>query len=74
MKGLFRTSLEECLPIDIMYISNKGEITHRNIIVKDIQTEYIRAFDIGKRQPRLFKLTNILSAAKQSKRKGVKYA
>lgn len=74
MIGLLRTSLEECLPIDIMYISNKGEITYRSIYVNDIQEEYIKAFDIDKKQPRLFKRTSILSAAKQRKRKGVKYA
>jgi len=74
MIGLLLTSKEDRLPIDIMYISSKGEITQRTIIVKNINEESISAYCLTKQQPRLFKLSNILSAAKQRNRKGVNYA
>lgn len=74
MNGLLKTSKEEKMPIEIMYISNKGDISHRTIIVKDIQNEYIKAICLSKQQPRIFNKSNILSAAKQRYRKGVNYA
>lgn len=73
MNGLLLTSKEEKMPIEIMYISNKGEISHRTILVKDIQPDYIKGYCLTKKQPRLFKRSNILSAAKKRDR-GVNYA
>lgn len=74
MNGLLKTSIEEKIPIEIMYISNKGNISHRTIIVKEIQSEYIKAYCLSKQQPRLFNLSNILSAAKPQIRNQNKYA
>ncbi|MCV9886226.1 hypothetical protein [Metabacillus halosaccharovorans] len=74
MNGLLITSIEEKLPIEIMYISGKGDISHRTIIVKEIQDEYIKAFCLLKQQPRVFNKSNILSAAKPKLRKQFKYA
>jgi hypothetical protein len=74
MNGLFEKSLEEKLPLEIMYLSNKGEITHRTVIVNDIQEDYIKVFCLSKRQPRIFKRSNILSTAKPRIRKGAIYA
>ncbi|MBO1515072.1 hypothetical protein [Metabacillus bambusae] len=64
MTGLLFTSKEDQMPIELMYISGKGDITHRTVIVRDIQDDYIKAFCLTKQQPRLFKRSNILSAAK----------
>lgn len=74
MNGLLLTSKEEQMPIELLYISGKGEITHRTVIVKDIQVDYIQTYCLLKRQPRLFKRSNILSAAKKRNRQGVNYA
>lgn len=74
MKGLFLTSLEQQIPVEIMYISSKGTITDRLIIVKGIEENFIRAYCLTKRQPRIFIRTNILSAAKLKTRRGVNYA
>lgn len=74
MNGLLLTSKEEKMPIEIMYISSKGAISHRTIIVKDIKGDSVSAYCLSKQQPRIFKLSNILSAAKQRYRKGVNYA
>lgn len=74
MNGLLMTSKEEQLPIEIMYLSKSGEITHRTVVVKDIQPDYIKGYCFLKQQPRLFKRSNILSASKKINRKGVYYA
>ncbi|HZH61604.1 MAG TPA: hypothetical protein VEY70_18940 [Metabacillus sp.] len=74
MNGLLQRSKEEKFPIEIIYISNTGEITQRTIIVKEIQSEYIKAFCLLKQQPRLFNRSNILSAAKRPIKSNINYA
>lgn len=74
MNGLLQMSKEEKLPIEIIYISNAGELTHRSIIVKEIQGDIIKAYCLLKQQPRLFNRSNILSAAKQRMKNQFKYA
>ena len=74
MKGLFQISLEQQIPVEIIYMSSKGTITDRLIIVKGIEENYIRAYCLSKQQPRIFILANILSAAKRKTRRGVNYA
>ncbi|KIL72503.1 hypothetical protein [Bacillus badius] len=74
MNGLLLTSKEEKLPIELMYLSDQGEISHRLVIITQIQKDYIKAYCFYKKQPRTFKRANILAASKP--RKGVegKYA
>jgi len=74
MNGLLLTSKKEKLPIELMYLSKQGDISHRLVIVREIQKDYIKAYCFYKKQPRTFKRANILAAAKP--RKGVegKYA
>ncbi|MGX2958063.1 hypothetical protein JNUCC23_02070 [Peribacillus sp. JNUCC 23] len=72
MLGLFIASLEKQIPVEIMYMNNKGIVTDRLIIVKGIEEKFIRAYCLTKRQPRIFIKSNILSAAKPRRR--VKYA
>lgn len=74
MNCLFKYSLENKLPIDLIYINGAGELTHRSVIVRKITVEGILTFDIGKQQLRSFKRSNILSAAKQRRKRGVNYA
>lgn len=74
MNCLFEYSLDNKLPIDLIYINNGGEVTYRTVIVRKITVEGILTFDIGKQQVRSFKLANILSAAKQRRKRGVNYA
>ncbi len=69
MNCLFKYSLENKLPIDLIYINDAGELTFRAVIVRKITVEGILTFDIGKQQLRSFKRANILSAAKQRKKK-----
>jgi hypothetical protein len=74
MNCLFKYSLENKLPIDLIYMNDAGELTHRSVIVRKITVEGILTFDIGKQQLRSFKRANILSAAKQRRKRGVNYA
>ena len=74
MYRLLQTSKEEKMPIELMYLSTKGEITHRTILVKDIQENVIHAYCLLKQQPRIFKRSNILSVAHHRARRGVRYA
>ncbi|KMY49592.1 hypothetical protein [Peribacillus loiseleuriae] len=74
MLGLFMSSLEKQIPVEIMYMNNKGAITDRLIIVKGIEYNFIRAYCLKKRQPRIFIKANILSTAKPRIRKGVNHA
>lgn len=74
MLGLFISSLEKQIPVEIMYMNNKGAITDRLIIVKGIEDKFIRAYCLKKKRPRIFIKANILSAAKPRMRKGVNYA
>ncbi|MCM3527830.1 hypothetical protein M4D56_01810 [Cytobacillus oceanisediminis] len=74
MNCLFKYSMENKLPIDLIYINDAGELTHRSVIVRKITVEGILTLDIGKQQLRSFKRANILSASKQRRKRGVNYA
>ncbi|MGQ4666541.1 hypothetical protein ACUIJN_11990 [Metabacillus halosaccharovorans] len=74
MNGLLRSSKDEKMPIEIMYISEKGEISHRTIVVKEILDSHIKAFCLSKQKPRIFNKSNILSAAKTRIRNKINYA
>ena len=64
MNCLFKYSLDNKMPIDLIYINKAGDITHRSVIVRRISVEGILAYDLNKQQLRTFKRANILSIAK----------
>jgi hypothetical protein len=66
--------MENKLPIDLIYMNDVGKLTYRVVIVRKITVEGILTFDIGKQQLRSFKRANILSSAKQRRKRGVNYA
>lgn len=74
MNCLFKYSMENKLPIDLIYMNDAGELTFRAVIIRKITVEGILTFDIGKQQLRSFKRANILSAAKQRRKRGINYA
>lgn len=74
MSCLFKYSMENKSPIDVIYMNAAGELTHRSIIVIKVTVDGILTFDIRKQQLRSFKRANILSAAKQRRKRGVNYA
>jgi predicted DNA-binding transcriptional regulator YafY len=73
MNELLLMSKEERMPIELMYMSEDRKITYRRIIVTKIQNDYIQGYCFLKKQPRTFKRSNILAAAKPRQRKEADY-
>jgi predicted DNA-binding transcriptional regulator YafY len=48
-------------PVEIMYLSNSGEVSQRTITIRDIHDSKIKAYCHLRRTQRVFKLENILS-------------
>lgn len=61
MNKLLSKSLDEQIPVEMIYISSSNQITQRKIIVKEINGSTIRAYCFMRRQARLFKVEQILS-------------
>lgn len=74
MKGLFEKSLTEKMPIVIMYMTDDRVITDRQIIVRSIHPNYIRAYCMKRQQLRTFKRENILATDLPRKKKNLHYA
>jgi predicted DNA-binding transcriptional regulator YafY len=49
------------IPVEIMYISNNGQVSQRTISIKDINETTLRAYCHLRKTQRVFKLENILS-------------
>jgi hypothetical protein len=71
MNYLLTRSLEESLPIEIIYQSKDKQFTKRVILVKGINKTYINAYCYYKKQARIFKIDSILAVApiKESKKR-----
>ncbi|OXS78677.1 hypothetical protein [Domibacillus enclensis] len=74
MDFLLKASLEQQMPIEIMYLSERNVISRRTISVIRLDPQYIHAYCFTRKQKRTFKRGNILSAAKIRQRKGAQYA
>jgi predicted DNA-binding transcriptional regulator YafY len=61
MKGILYRSMEKNMAIQVIYLSGKNKLTHRKILVKDINGTTVLAYCFTRRQMRIFKLENILS-------------
>jgi predicted DNA-binding transcriptional regulator YafY len=61
VKGLLLRALSVQQPLEIIYLSDKGKISQRIIIVEDVQENKIIAFCELRNQYRTFKIENILS-------------
>ena len=60
MNDLVR-SLQEQIPVDIIYVSTRNNISKRRIIVKSIKNQHIHAYCYLRRLYRTFKKEHILS-------------
>lgn len=63
MKGLLLRAVESHEKLEMIYLSNKGEITQRVIRVEKVGEISIRAYCYTRKQERTFILSNILSIA-----------
>jgi len=61
MDGLLIRSIEEHMPIEMIYLAENHELSQRKLIVKEINDDYIRAYCLLRKQIRTFKRENILS-------------
>lgn len=67
MEGLFMRSIEENIPLEMIYLADNQELSQRKLIVKEVNDEYIRAFCLLRKQMRTFKRENILSIMPESR-------
>ncbi|MFF2446134.1 hypothetical protein ACFVSW_03450 [Neobacillus sp. NPDC058068] len=61
MDGLFIRSIEENMPLEMIYLADNHELSQRKLIVMEMNEEYIRAYCLLRKQVRTFKRENILS-------------
>lgn len=61
MDALFLRSIEENIPLEMIYLSETNELSQRKLIIKEVNEEYIRAYCLLRRQVRTFRRNNILS-------------
>ncbi|MFD0829615.1 WYL domain-containing protein [Neobacillus sp. M.A.Huq-85] len=61
MEGLLYRSIEEHMPLEMIYLSENQQLSQRKLIVKEVNDEYIRAYCLLRKQVRTFRRENILS-------------
>ncbi|MGG3469862.1 hypothetical protein ABES02_20545 [Neobacillus pocheonensis] len=69
MEGLFVRSIEENIPLEMIYLAENKELSQRTLIVKEVTEEYIRAYCLLRKQIRTFKRENILSIMPETRPK-----
>jgi predicted DNA-binding transcriptional regulator YafY len=69
MDGLFIRSIEENIPLEMIYLADNQELSQRKLIVKEINADYIRGYCLLRKQMRTFKRENILSLMTESQSK-----
>ncbi|WAA13093.1 hypothetical protein [Fervidibacillus halotolerans] len=69
MYQYFMKSLVHHIPLQIIYVSKKGEFTKRIIYVKKVKETYIFAYCLTKRHYRKFSTEQILAAIPYKKKK-----
>ncbi|MGG0718652.1 WYL domain-containing protein [Robertmurraya massiliosenegalensis] len=73
MNYLLNQSLNESIPVTIIYQSKDNSFSKRTVLVKSRNETYIRAYCYTKRQIRIFKIDSIL-AVEPMKRRAKSYA
>ncbi|MBS4172602.1 hypothetical protein [Bacillus sp. FJAT-49736] len=63
MKGILLRALETGARLEMIYVSNKNEITQRKIKVLSVEIDSFRAFCYLRKEQRTFMLKNVLSIA-----------
>ncbi|WP_066071260.1 hypothetical protein [Neobacillus soli] len=69
MDGLFIRSIEENIPLEMIYLAENKKLSQRVLIVKEVNDDYIRGFCLLRKQIRTFKRDNILSIMPESRSK-----
>lgn len=61
MDGLLLRSIEDNIPLEMIYLSEDQKISQRRLLVKEVNDDYIRAYCLLRKQMRTFRRENILS-------------
>lgn len=69
MEGLLIRSIEQHMPLEMIYLADNQEITQRTLIIKEVTDEYIKAYCLLRKQVRTFKRDNILSIMPEARTK-----
>jgi predicted DNA-binding transcriptional regulator YafY len=69
MEGIFLRSIEENIPLEMIYLSDDNQLSQRKLIVKEVNEEYIRAYCLLRKRIRTFRRQNILSIMPETKQK-----
>ncbi|EOO23553.1 hypothetical protein IIU_06960 [Bacillus cereus VD133] len=72
MNHLLKCSLDQNIPIELIYLKDSGDFSQRTVIVRKIYEERVLVYCMQKQQVRTLKLANILSVDKV--RKDYRYA
>jgi predicted DNA-binding transcriptional regulator YafY len=69
MKGLLLNAVETGERLELIYMSNKSELSQRIIKVLDVQEDSFKAYCYTRKQFRTFKMSNVLSIGRLRKHK-----
>lgn len=61
MNSLLKRSMEEHFPLEMIYLSTRGQISQRKVWIKEIKENYVRAYCSLRGQTRIFRIDHILS-------------
>jgi predicted DNA-binding transcriptional regulator YafY len=61
MRGLLLNALALNKPLEMIYLSEQGQLSQRVIVLEEVGDTHIKAFCKLRNQRRVFKLGNILS-------------
>ncbi|EJQ43664.1 hypothetical protein IEQ_04992 [Bacillus cereus BAG6X1-2] len=64
MNHLLKYSLNQKIPIELMYLKSSGDFSQRTVIVRKIYEDRVLVLCMKKQQVRMLKLANILSVDK----------
>lgn len=70
VKGILQRAIDSKEVIQIIYMSDKGEISQRYITVVSINPTHMNCYCHYRKQKRVLKISNILSAFPNKKRAG----
>lgn len=69
MFGILRNAMKSKMLVEMIYMSEKGDISQRVITVYDVSQSHIKAFCHNKKQVRIFKVENILTVFPYKRRR-----
>ncbi|HDR8084518.1 hypothetical protein P4V88_01770 [Bacillus thuringiensis] len=64
MNHLLKCSVNQKIPIELIYLKSSGDFSQRTVIVRKIYEDRVLVYCMQKQQVRMLKLANILSVDK----------